>query len=64
VADEHVAALDLGDCVRAGDAFSEEAGAALRAKVSYALTDRGRALIPALEQIALWASEHLADDTA
>jgi DNA-binding HxlR family transcriptional regulator len=32
--------------------------------VSYALTDRGWALIPALEQIALWASEHLADDTA
>jgi len=30
--------------------------------VSYALTDRGRALIPALEQIALWANEHLTDD--
>ncbi len=27
--------------------------------VSYALTDRGRALMPALEQIALWAKEHL-----
>jgi DNA-binding HxlR family transcriptional regulator len=27
--------------------------------VSYALSDRGRALIPALEQIALWAQEHL-----
>ena len=27
--------------------------------VSYALTDRGRALVPALEQIALWASDHL-----
>ena len=27
--------------------------------VSYALTDRGRALMPALEQIALWAREHL-----
>jgi DNA-binding HxlR family transcriptional regulator len=27
--------------------------------VSYALTDRGRALIPALEQISLWAQEHL-----
>jgi DNA-binding HxlR family transcriptional regulator len=27
--------------------------------VSYALTDRGRALVPALEQISLWAQEHL-----
>jgi len=30
--------------------------------VSYALTDRGRALMPALEQIALWAQEHLIED--
>jgi DNA-binding HxlR family transcriptional regulator len=30
--------------------------------VSYALTDRGRALMPALEQISLWAHEHL-DET-
>ena len=29
--------------------------------VSYALTDRGQALVPALEQIALWAQEHLPD---
>jgi DNA-binding HxlR family transcriptional regulator len=27
--------------------------------VSYALTDRGRALMPALEQIARWAQEYL-----
>ncbi len=27
--------------------------------VSYALTDRGRALMPALKQISLWAEEHL-----
>ena len=27
--------------------------------VSYALTDRGAALIPALTQISLWAQEHL-----
>ena len=27
--------------------------------VSYALTERGQALMPALEQIALWAQEHL-----
>ena len=30
--------------------------------VSYALSDRGAALIPALEQIALWAQEHLPAD--
>jgi DNA-binding HxlR family transcriptional regulator len=29
--------------------------------VSYALTDRGRALIPALDQISAWADEHLPD---
>ena len=27
--------------------------------VSYALTDSGRALMPALEQVAAWAEEHL-----
>jgi len=27
--------------------------------VTYALTDRGRALLPALGQIAAWAEEHL-----
>ncbi|MBB4664759.1 winged helix-turn-helix transcriptional regulator [Conexibacter arvalis] len=27
--------------------------------VSYALTDRGRALMPALDQIAVWAQENL-----
>jgi DNA-binding HxlR family transcriptional regulator len=30
--------------------------------VFYALTDRGRALMPALEQISLWAGEHLPAD--
>ncbi len=30
--------------------------------VSYALTERGAALMPALEQISLWAQEHLVDD--
>jgi DNA-binding HxlR family transcriptional regulator len=30
--------------------------------VSYALTDRAKALVPALEQISLWAQEHLAED--
>ena len=27
--------------------------------ISYALTERGRALMPALEQIAIWADENL-----
>jgi DNA-binding HxlR family transcriptional regulator len=31
--------------------------------VSYALTDRGSALIPALQQIGLWSREHLSTDT-
>jgi DNA-binding HxlR family transcriptional regulator len=30
--------------------------------VSYALTDRGKALLPALQQITLWAEEHLIED--
>jgi DNA-binding HxlR family transcriptional regulator len=32
--------------------------------VSYALTARGKALLPALEQITLWAQEHLVEDPA
>jgi DNA-binding HxlR family transcriptional regulator len=32
--------------------------------VSYALTDRGKALLPALQQITLWAEEHLVEDPA
>jgi DNA-binding HxlR family transcriptional regulator len=32
--------------------------------VSYALTDRGCALMPALEQIARWANEHLGSNEA
>lgn len=30
--------------------------------ISYALTERGKALLPALEQITLWAQEHLVED--
>ena len=30
--------------------------------VSYGLTDRGKALLPALQQITLWAHEHLVED--
>jgi DNA-binding HxlR family transcriptional regulator len=32
--------------------------------VTYALTDSGRALMPALEQIAIWAKQHLGDMSA
>ena len=31
--------------------------------VSYTLTDRGRALMPALQQIAFWARENLPEDS-
>jgi DNA-binding HxlR family transcriptional regulator len=50
------------------DRLADLAGAGLIARtvdegppisVSYALTDRGRALMPALEQVSLWAHEHL-----
>jgi DNA-binding HxlR family transcriptional regulator len=53
------------------DRLSDLAGAGLIARtvdegpplaVSYALTDRGRALMPALEQVARWAQEHLVPD--
>jgi DNA-binding HxlR family transcriptional regulator len=30
--------------------------------VSYDLTDRGKALLPALQQITLWSQEHLVED--
>jgi DNA-binding HxlR family transcriptional regulator len=53
------------------DRLSDLAGAGLIVRtvdegpplgVSYALTDRGKALIPALTQISLWAQEHLVQD--
>jgi DNA-binding HxlR family transcriptional regulator len=52
------------------DRLSDLAGAGLIVRtvdegpplaVSYALTDRGKALIPALAQISLWAQEHLVE---
>jgi DNA-binding HxlR family transcriptional regulator len=55
------------------DRLADLAGAGLVARtvdegppvsVSYALTDRGKALIPALGQISLWAQEHLIQDEA
>ena len=53
------------------DRLSDLVGAGLIARtvdegpplaVSYALTDRGNALIPALAEISLWAQEHLPED--
>jgi len=53
------------------DRLSDLAGAGLIVRtvdegpplaVSYALTDRGNALIPALAEISLWAQEHLPED--
>ena len=53
------------------DRLSDLAGAGLIVRtvdegpplaVSYALTDRGAALIPALTQISLWAQEHLVEE--
>jgi DNA-binding HxlR family transcriptional regulator len=53
------------------DRLSDLAGAGLIVRtvdegpplaVSYALTARGKALIPALDQISLWAQEHLVDN--
>ena len=53
----------LADLARAGlVARTVEEGPPV--SVSYALTDRGKALIPALEQIALWSEEHLVEDGA
>ena len=43
----------------AGGLISRRVEAGPPVSVTYALTDRGRALMPALEQIALWASQHL-----
>jgi DNA-binding HxlR family transcriptional regulator len=51
----------LADLARAGlIARTVEEGPPI--SVSYALTERGEALIPALEQIALWSQAHLAPD--
>jgi DNA-binding HxlR family transcriptional regulator len=53
------------------DRLSDLTGAGLIARtvdegppvaVSYALTERGQALMPALKQISVWATEHLAQD--
>jgi DNA-binding HxlR family transcriptional regulator len=54
------------------DRLAELAGAGLLARtvdegppvaVSYELTERGRALMPALEQVAIWAKENLPADS-
>lgn len=43
----------------AGGLISRTVDAGPPLAVTYALTDRGRALMPALEQIAVWARENL-----
>jgi DNA-binding HxlR family transcriptional regulator len=48
----------LADLTRAG-LIDRTVEAGPPVAVTYALTERGQALIPALEQIALWAREHL-----
>jgi DNA-binding HxlR family transcriptional regulator len=48
----------LADLGRAG-LIERTVDAGPPVSVTYALTDRGQALIPALEQIAHWAEEHL-----
>jgi DNA-binding HxlR family transcriptional regulator len=50
----------LGDLTRAG-LLERTVDAGPPVSVSYALTDRAQALMPALDQIALWAQEHLPD---
>jgi DNA-binding HxlR family transcriptional regulator len=49
---------DLG----AGGLIARTVDAGPPVTVTYELTDRGRALMPALEQIAFWARENLPDD--
>jgi DNA-binding HxlR family transcriptional regulator len=53
----------LADLARAG-LVSRTVDDGPPVSVSYTLTDRGRALIPALEQIARWSEEHLSQDGA
>jgi DNA-binding HxlR family transcriptional regulator len=43
----------------AGDLITRSVDEGPPVSVSYALTDCGRALMPALEQIAIWAQENL-----
>lgn len=51
----------LSDLARAG-LITRTVDAGPPVGVTYALTERGLALMPALEQIALWAQEHLPED--
>jgi DNA-binding HxlR family transcriptional regulator len=58
---DSVLSLRLSDLAGAG-LISRTVDEGPPVAVSYALTDRGRALIPALEQVSLWAQEHLMKD--
>lgn len=46
----------------AGGLITRSVDAGPPVAVSYALTERGRALMPALDQIAVWAQENLPED--
>ena len=55
---DSVLSARLGDLCRAGIVVrTVDEGPPV--SVSYALTEHGRALIPALDQISVWAQEHL-----
>jgi DNA-binding HxlR family transcriptional regulator len=51
----------LGDLTTAG-LISRTVDEGPPLAVAYALTERGRALMPALEEISRWAQEHLPED--
>jgi DNA-binding HxlR family transcriptional regulator len=53
----------LSDLTEAG-LISRTVDAGPPLAVSYALTERGRALMPALEEISRWAHEHLPPDAS
>jgi DNA-binding HxlR family transcriptional regulator len=55
---DSVLSARLADLARAG-LITRTVDAGPPISVSYALTERGRALMPALEQIALWARDNL-----
>ena len=61
--------VPVSDVDRAKEFYGERAGLIARTvdegpplAVSYALTERGNALLPALAQISLWSQEHLLQD--
>jgi HxlR-like helix-turn-helix protein len=64
VVDERLGGVHEGDVGDVTEGLGGVDAAVAPVGVSYALTDRGTALIPVLEQIALWAQEHLVEDAS